>query len=252
MAYGVYPGVDPRGNYSANPVTSNSYTSAYDQAAQPNRIGQTSPAFSPGTEHGGGESGLSSAGIWGAIIGAVGQNMNERQKAMAGEAAARNAIPVDPSYLQPFLRQMAAEGKQLASSELGARPKAEAATAGHRSATARGLSGPLAASVQAESVGRASDKYNQWRTAALQNYRQAYMDRLSQYMQALEARRQAQVRAGYAEREARIAQNPLLMGPIGQGIARIALDNNWTPFSDLYASNIEKRGAYTRPDFESF
>lgn len=269
MPYGNYwnpnyfqGGGSAGGGYSANPVTSlpgsaapygagPGGASAFDVAKSrmggPDMRGaMTEPARYD--QEGGG--GMGAAG-WMALFQGIGDKLEGRRQAQVNEAAARNAIPADPSYLLPYLREMEAEGKQLASSKLGARPMAEASALGHRAATARGLSGPLAASVQGEAVGRAQDRYNQWRLGALNAYRQQFMDRLSSYMQALEARRQAQVRAGYAEREARIAQNPLL-GPIGAAVARFALDRGWTPFEDIHTENIEKRGAYTAPTFGGF
>lgn len=211
--------------------------------------GMGSPYGNSGAEGAGGGGGA--AGMWMAIIQKALGRLEGRQQTIAAANAAKNDIPVDPSYMKPFLDQMASEGKLLADSKLGDRARAQATAEGAAAANARGLSGPLAASVQNESVNEATDRYNRWRMQALQDRRQQYMQLIQQYMQALEARRQAQVRAGWANREAALAKYPI--GPLGKMFASGAFDNGWAPKEwGVDDDQINALGRYDKPVFGNF
>lgn len=196
---------------------------------------------------GSGESGMS-GGMWMAIIEkALGRAEARKQTALYSDAA-RAEIPSDPSYLRPFIDEMGREGAALKSSQLSPQGESAARTAGARAASNNGLQGPLAASVEAGEVTKAQDAYNLWRHSALTNARDYYLQLIRQYMGALEARRQGTVKAGYAEREAQLSKVPGIIGP---AIGRAGIDAGWWG-PEYNSKNLDQRGAYSTPNFQTF
>jgi hypothetical protein len=203
-------------------------------------------AFSGGQGGGGGAG--NSGGLWMAIIEKALGRVEGRKQTAAMSDAARASIPSDPAFLLPFIQQMGADGTALRNAKVPQRLEASARVAGNRAATGRGLSGPLAASVEAQSVDEATDAFEQWRQQALSGSRDRYLQLVREYMEALEARRQASVRAGYAEREAHLSKIP---GILGGFIGRAGIDQGW--WEPQYNSkNLDQRGAYSTPAFAQF
>lgn len=250
MPYGTNygPGYDNQPSaYSANPVSTTNVPAYGGGGAQtsPGGGADGGGTHSAQGQQGGGGGGMG-AGGWMALFQMVGDKLEGRRAAQAAKEASLSDIPEDPAYMVPFLREMGIEGQMLKDSKLGARPTAEASAMGHRAATARGLSGPLAASVQAEAVGNAQSNYDRWRQSALMAHRQSYMQRVQQYMQAVQQYRQKKRAAGYAHREASIANIPV--GPIGQAMYRTGLDNGGQPLGTGYKDTkqgIEASAQYT-------
>lgn len=268
MAYGYfdeagdnsYGGGGGGGGYDPNRVTTNTEALPYSDAGQYGSSAYggagTAGGFSTAPATGGsysqgsggafsGEGGSQSSGLgsnpYTAIFGMIGDRLQGRVNAIQNAAAANAAIPSEAygNALREFVMQAAIQGRQLADSKLGPNATAAASAVGARSANARGLTGPLAASVQSNSVNQAQSNYNQWRTNALTNARQSYFGLVQQYLAALEARRQAQVQAGYANREGFFAKLPI--GPIGKAIGEGVADMGSGQYS---SKTIQGMGAY--------
>lgn len=255
-----YGGGGGGGGYDPNRVTTNTEALPYSDAGQYGSSGYggagTAGGFSMAPATGGsysqgsggafsGEGGSQSSGLgsnpYTAIFGMIGDRLQGRINAIQAASAAHAAIPSEAyaQALRGFVDQAATQGKQLADSKLGPNATAAASVVGSRSANARGLTGPLAASVQSNSVNQAQSNYNQWRTNALMNARQSYFGLVQQYLAALEARRQAQIQAGYADRESFFAKLPI--GPIGKAIGEGVADLGNGQYS---SKTIQGLGAY--------